>query len=69
MHSFINSNVKLKAPIPTGGMGGLIRDFRIDEDHGMPYDPRFAPSGPQSGQLNLVDRIKQMNRDRVNQLK
>ncbi len=46
VYSFINSNVKLKAPAPTGGIGGLMRDFRIDEDHGMPYDPRFAPTGP-----------------------
>jgi hypothetical protein len=46
VHSYINSNVKMRAPVLNGGMGGLIREFRIDEDHGMPYDPRFAPTGP-----------------------
>jgi hypothetical protein len=56
--SLLNSNLKLNAPAPNGGMGGLIRDFRIEDERGMPYDPRFAPAGPQSNQLNLVDRIQ-----------
>ena len=44
--TFINSNLKLNSPVPNGGMGGLIRDFRIEDERGMPYDPRFAPTGP-----------------------
>jgi hypothetical protein len=51
VQNFINSNVKLRAPAPNGGIGGLVRDFRVDEEPGMShaFDPRLAPKGPQSG--------------------
>ena len=57
---------------PLGGKATILRDFRVDEEPGMDsvFDLRLAPKGGQAnGQLQLVDRIVKMQKEKVNSLK
>jgi hypothetical protein len=57
---------------PLGGKATILRDFRVDEEPGMHsvFDLRLAPKGGQAhGQLQLVDRIVKMQKEKVNSLK
>jgi len=38
----------VKKDIPKIDFADLIRDFRIDEEEGMPKDPRLEPFDPEN---------------------
>ena len=46
----INQNLysNVKKDIPKRDFADLIRDFRIDEEEGMPKDPRQEPFDPKN---------------------
>lgn len=52
-----------------GGVAGLIREFRIDEESGMHHtiDPKLEPrQGGFNNSNQILDRVTLMRRDKLN---
>ncbi len=64
-----NMYKNVKRDIPTNASGGLlVREFRVDEEYGMSHamDPGLERKG--GGQLDLVDRVAQIQREKMRAL-